>query len=290
MAKMLKQLRIGPDAKENDLHGTPDYPCEVYYTDLSKHKAGLLPEHWHNELEYGLVTKGRILLKCNGQENVLEEGQGFFINTNVFHSMQTMEKEACYYSAVFHERFLGLPERLRERYVTPIVEASTYSFVILKEKELVEMLQRAMQCYEEKKEEYEYDFYQLLCSVWKGMYQTYPPATKTEEKVNQRIQKMLRFIAAHYQEDIGVEEIAAEAGISKRECFRSFKNHLNSSPNMYLTQFRINRAAEALILTDKKMNVIAKECGFTSATYFSTKFLSVYGMSPKEYRACNQHE
>lgn len=288
MAKMLKQLRIGPDAKENDLHGTPDYPCEVYYTDLSKHKAGLLPEHWHNELEYGLVTKGKIILKCNGQENLVEEGQGFFINTNVLHSMQAKEKEACYYSAVFHEKFLGLPERLQDRYVYPIVEDATYSFAILKENELVEMLQRAMQCYEDKKEEFEYDFYQMLCAIWKRMYQMYPPATGIEEKVNQRIQKMLQFIAEHYWEDIGVEEIAARAGISKRECFRSFKNHLNSSPNIYLTQFRMNRAAEQIILTDKTMAEIARDCGFSSATYFSTKFLAVYGMSPKEYRICNQ--
>lgn len=288
MAKMLKQLQLGPDAKENDLHGTPDYPCEVYFTDLSNHVSGLLPEHWHNELEYGLVTKGKILLKCNGQENLVEEGQGFFINTNVLHSMQAKDGDACYYSAVFHEKFLVLPERLRERYVKRIVADPSYPFIILREESFLKLLHGAMECYEKKMDGYEYDFYCMLCSSWKEMYQIHPPKDGNAEKTNQRIQRMLLYIAEHYWEDIGVDEIAADAQISKRECFRSFKNHLNSSPNMYLTQFRLNRAAEMLILTEKKINEIARECGFFSATYFSTKFLSVYGMSPKEYRICNR--
>ena len=98
---------------------------------------------------------------------------------------------------------------------------------------------------------------------------------------------MLQFISTNYQRNIGVDEIANYAGVSKRECFRCFKRQLNSSPNIYLLQFRMNRAAEMIVMTDQKINQIASQCGFSSATYFATKFKELYGMSPKAYRERN---
>ena len=73
MAKTLTRLRLGTDRKQNDLVGMPDYPCELYYTDLASHSTGYMPVHWHNELEYGFVTKGKLLLTCNGTEYIFEE-------------------------------------------------------------------------------------------------------------------------------------------------------------------------------------------------------------------------
>lgn len=288
MAKILQKLRIGPDFKENDLHGTPDYPCEVYFTDLSSCTAGLQQEHWHDELEYGLVVCGSMCLKCNGQEYHLSEDQGFFINTNVLHSMELLDGQACYYSIVFHKSFLNLPRRLYRKYVEPVTDHSYHPAIILRDRESVDRLKLAMRCYEEKADGYEFDFYQAVCALWRWMTQNYPPVLRAEEKVNQRIRSMLRFIAEHYREDIGVGEIAASVRISERECFRIFKNQLNSSPNIYLMQYRINRAAEQIILTDMKMQDVARECGFSSATYFSTKFQRIYGMTPTQYREQNR--
>lgn len=288
MAKVLKKLRIGSDAKQNDLHGTPDYPCEVYFTDLSKRTAGLLPEHWHNELEYGLVVKGTLILKCNGQSVAVSENQGFFINTNVLHSMELKEGQTSYYSVVFHSDFLGFPKRICKKYVETFTGNSNYPWLVLTDTDWIKRMKRAIRHYEGKKEGYEFDFHQEVVALWKRMYELCPPAEEVEEKRNQRIQGMLCFIAEHYREDIGVREIALSVGISERECFRSFKKYLNSSPSIYLTQFRMNRGAEQIILTDKSIRNIAKECGFASATYFSTKFCNVYGMTPTQYREENR--
>lgn len=284
MAKTFIRLRLGPDRKQNDLFGTPDYPCELYFADLAKHTTGYMPYHWHNEMEYGLVTRGNLLLKCNGKEYIIPENHGFFINTNVLHSMKLYGDATSYYSIAFHGDFLSLPEQIRQKYVDPVMNNVQFPMVITEDKEFISLLKKSIRCYEKKEEGYEFTFYNYVCALWKYVYLNFLPPTKNEEKINQRIREMLQFIAEHYHENIGVDEIAAHVGVSKRECFRSFKNQLNSSPNVYLHQFRMNRAAELLLMTDKKMNEIAKECGFFSAAYFSTKFKNVYGMTPKEYR------
>ena len=288
MAKTLAKLQLGPDRKENDLHGTPDYPCEVYYTDLAKYKAGLMPEHWHNELEFGFVLKGSLLLKWNGQDTMVSENQCFFLNANVAHSMKLMGEEACFYSVVFHEKFICVPKQLYIKYVQPIVNGTYYPMVLLKEVEAVSLMKNAMLCFENKEQGYEFSFYNSICALWNYLYQNHPPIDGMEQIMTRRIQDMLHYISMEYGKNIGVDEIAASTGISKRECYRCFKSQLNSSPNIYLMQFRMNRAAEMILLTDYNMDKIAKECGFTSATYFSTKFKGVYGMTPREYRERNR--
>jgi len=288
MAKTLAKIQIGPDRKENDLHGTPDYPCEVYYTDLSKYTAGLMPEHWHNELEFGFVVKGSLLLKWNGQDTLVSENQCFFLNANVAHSMKLMGEEACFYSVVFHEKFICVPKQLYIKYVQPIVNGTYYPMVLLKEVEAVSLMKNAILCFENKEPGYEFSFYNNICALWNYLSQNHPPIDGMEQIMTQRIQDMLHYISKEYGKNIGVDEIAASTGISKRECYRCFKSQLNSSPNIYLMQFRMNRAAEMILLTDYNMDKIAKECGFTSATYFSTKFKGVYGMTPREYRERNR--
>lgn len=288
MAKTLAKLHLGTDRKQNDLSGLPDYPCELYFTDLARLSTGYMPEHWHNELEYGLVTKGTLLLTCAGKEYLVEENRMYFINTNVPHAMKSTEDPASFYSIVFHENFFGLPQQVMKKYVEPVMTNPNFQMFLTGESELVQKIRSAIGCYEEKKEKFDFSFHQQLCAIWMLLYDRHLPFAAKEEKMDRRIREMLRFIGENYQENIGVEEIAASAGVSKRECFRCFQQQLSSSPNIYLLQYRMNRAAEKILATDLKMNQIAALCGFASATYFATKFKEIYGMSPKAYRESNQ--
>ena len=287
MPKTNVRLRLGTDRKQNEFLGLPDYPCELFYTDLAKHSTGYIPEHWHNEMEYGFVTGGHLLLTCNGTEYVIGENQFYFINANVLHSMKSAGDTASFYSIVFHENFLGMPEQIKKKYITPVMDNGNFPVFITEKPEFSQLIKSALRCYQEKEEKYDYFFYQHICSLWMLIYDKHLPFVSLGEKTDRRIREMLQFISTNYQRNIGVDEIANYAGVSKRECFRCFKRQLNSSPNIYLLQFRMNRAAEMIVMTDQKMNQIASQCGFSSATYFATKFKELYGMSPKAYRERN---
>lgn len=281
---------MGTDRKQNDFLGMPDYPCELFYTDLVKHSVGFIPEHWHNEMEFGFVTEGQLLLTCNGAEYLLEENQFYFINTNVLHSMKRAGDTSSFYSIVFHENFLAMPEQIRKKYVLPVMDNTKFPVFFTLEPDFVQLIQKAIQCYEKKAEKYDVTFYQHICALWMLAYDKHLPFASPEDARDRRIREMLQFISANYHRNIGVEEIADFAGVSKRECFRCFKQQLNSSPNIYLLQFRMNRASEMILMTDQKIHQIATMCGFASATYFATKFKEIYGMSPKTYRNGNRSQ
>ena len=101
----------------------------------------------------------------------------------------------------------------------------------------------------------------------------------------ERIKIMLQFIQEHCGENITTADIARSAMISESECLRCFHSTIGTTPVQYLRQLRIQRAAELLASTDRRVGDIAWECGFSDAGYFAKTFREMKGCTPGQYRA-----
>lgn len=67
-----------------------------------------------------------------------------------------------------------------------------------------------------------------------------------------------------------------------------FKQELGVTPHRYLSDIRLQSAAENLALTDEdgsSISDIAHNCGFREPLYFSRMFRKRYGVSPSEYQS-----
>ena len=101
----------------------------------------------------------------------------------------------------------------------------------------------------------------------------------------ERIGESLRFIDAHYTEDITLEQIAAASGLSAtyfsglfRECFHTrLWDHVLSK--------RID-LAKRLLSTERDITVlsIALTCGFHNTANFNKIFLRFTGVTPSQFR------
>lgn len=72
-----------------------------------------------------------------------------------------------------------------------------------------------------------------------------------------------------------------------------FKQELGVTPHRYLSDIRLQTAAENLALSDgsgSSISAIAHNCGFREPLYFSRMFRKKYGLSPSEYQARLQQE
>ena len=72
--------------------------------------------------------------------------------------------------------------------------------------------------------------------------------------------------------------------MSNSECCRFFKKATNQTLNEYILSYRINKAFNEIINTDKSLAEISYDVGFNSQSYFSKKFLEIKNISPKEVR------
>ncbi|HPU62820.1 MAG TPA: helix-turn-helix transcriptional regulator, partial [Mobilitalea sp.] len=63
-----------------------------------------------------------------------------------------------------------------------------------------------------------------------------------------------------------------------------YKKKTGISLKNYINEYRIERAKELLLTSDKSISDIAEAVGFDNFSYFSTLFKKVTGLSPKEFK------
>jgi AraC-like DNA-binding protein len=90
---------------------------------------------------------------------------------------------------------------------------------------------------------------------------------------------------ARYSERLGVDDLAAAAGLSRAHFSREFRRAFGESPHAYLLTRRLERAAALLRNTDRSVADICLSVGLQSIGSFTTSFTRTFGVSPTAYRA-----
>jgi AraC-like DNA-binding protein len=90
---------------------------------------------------------------------------------------------------------------------------------------------------------------------------------------------------ARYFEPLGVDDLAAAAGLSRAHFSREFKRAFGESPHAYLLTRRLERAAALLRNTDRSVADVCLSVGLQSIGSFTTSFTRTFGLSPSAYRA-----
>ncbi|MEO0573731.1 MAG: AraC family transcriptional regulator [Bacteroidota bacterium] len=91
-------------------------------------------------------------------------------------------------------------------------------------------------------------------------------------------------IKAQLFEELEVRDYAALANMSLSTFKRRFKEVFNDTPAHYINNKRLEKAAELLELTDKRVTEVCFECGFNSLSTFSKSFSKKYRIAPSEYK------
>jgi AraC-like DNA-binding protein len=90
---------------------------------------------------------------------------------------------------------------------------------------------------------------------------------------------------ARYFEPLGVDDMAAAAGLSRAHFSREFRRAFGESPHAYLLTRRLERSASLLRYTDRSVADICFSVGLASVGSFTSSFTRTYGVSPTAYRA-----
>ncbi|WP_165452250.1 helix-turn-helix domain-containing protein [Paenibacillus thalictri] len=109
-------------------------------------------------------------------------------------------------------------------------------------------------------------------------------ATKEEKRSGTVVSLITQFIETHYHEDIYLESIAGEIGLSAKYISRMFKETTGTSITDYISMIRIAKAKELLLGTDLKISDIADQIGINNRTTFLRLFKKYEGVSPIHYR------
>lgn len=109
-------------------------------------------------------------------------------------------------------------------------------------------------------------------------------ARKPGALTDRRLERVLEFMRYHYAENLSLDQLAAEAGISRFHFIEVFKQAVGETPVQYLLRHRLDCAAELLVKTDLSLQQIAENCGFITLSHFSAAFRRCFGQTASEYR------
>ncbi len=88
----------------------------------------------------------------------------------------------------------------------------------------------------------------------------------------------------YMEPDLSLDTVCSELGVSNSYFSSVFKKETGKSFITYLTDFRMDNAANLIIETNEKSYKIAEQVGYQDANYFSYVFKKRFGMSPSKYR------
>ncbi|MDB5976985.1 MAG: hypothetical protein JWR07_3745, partial [Nevskia sp.] len=93
-----------------------------------------------------------------------------------------------------------------------------------------------------------------------------------------------QYIRNNLERTLPVEALAAVAGLSPTHFARAFKNSVGVAPHHYLTQQRVEKAAQLLAGSEHSMAEIAQAVGFSDQSHLSRCFTRLTGTTPSAYR------
>lgn len=107
---------------------------------------------------------------------------------------------------------------------------------------------------------------------------------KDGDLTDQRLRRILDFMAWNFAEQLTLEQLAKEAGISRFHFCRLFKAKVGVSPHKHLSLLRIAHAKDLLRTTERSVAEIVAECGYTHAGHFAAAFFRSTGLTLSQYR------
>lgn len=105
---------------------------------------------------------------------------------------------------------------------------------------------------------------------------------------NKELPKMIKdYLNRNYSSKITLDVLAKKFGYCNVTLTTSFKKEFGTTIMQYLSDIRLDKAAEMIQKTLTPFKQIATDCGFSDQNYFSKAFTKRFGCSPSEYKKKN---
>lgn len=287
--KKLHSLAI--EQKENAKHGEAFFPIQKYITRLAPDYP-VVTNHWHEEAELTLVTKGNCCYQIDLIEYKVREGDILFIPPLRLHSI-SLGTGGEYFSEtyVFHMNFLGgnSTDICSTRYLTPIMNQElSIPYLITPEHPVYASLRKIFNqitsLYDDAVTGYELALKALLLQALFLLLQysnknTFPDT----EAYSDKLKSVLDYIELHYAEPISVSELAKLCYFSDYHFMRFFKKHMSMTCVEYINNLRLEKSVELFEQGNSSILDVSLSVGFRNLSYFHRAFKKKYHMTPRSF-------
>lgn len=266
-------------------------PFEIVYA----HTADCAkPEHQHSFFELVYIISGTGRQYINQNKFHYAAGHLFLITPEDHHSF-AVDSPTEFFFLRFNDIYLrnnALPSDNRQRLEFILQNANHQPGCILREETdkclvgpLVEAILREQGSRDLYKKELTAQMVNTLIVIVARNIARYMPE-QVNAKTDEKALDILNYIQNHIYDPqkIRAEAISRHFGISPAYLGRFFRKHTHETLQQYISNYRLKLVEARLRRSDRRMNEIADELGFTDESHLNKFFRKQKGVSPTAYR------
>jgi len=270
------------------LQGDQEYIAYREYSSIRiwpSEEAWHYARHTHSAIEIVLVQKGEVVIEMPTKTIHVREGQILFIPSDCPHSL-SMAEDSSRLLFLF-EPLMIMSMRDMSRLI-PLWNQPIYlnENNVLREK-ITALMMKVNEIYNAHETMWNSMCYSYLMQIYALLGQYYidriNPQSETATN-SEIINSAIDYIKHNYMKKITLDDISDFVGFSRHYFSRIFKHYTGMSFLNYLCRCRLSAAEEQLINSERSIQMIAFDCGFTSVTTFNRIFREQKKCTPTYYR------
>lgn len=268
--------------------------CLVCKADRSAEQTPL-SHHSHDyiELLYALDTNAYVWL--SGEKYKFDTGNLIIVNSKEPHTL-TFAGSSSYMCIKFLPQILYADENslFEFKYVLPFLLENSRQKVFYKDKlegtDIHNLILEIMDEWQEKKPAFELIIRANILKLFTGIFRHWHNSNifSDETAVTNIVKTAIQYVENNF--DTATEDdVAKYCNVSYNYFSYIFKKTMGKTFSEYITFLRLREAEKQLLSSDKSITEIASRCGFSTSSYFISKFKNSKGITPRQFRESTRH-
>ena len=238
--------------------------------------------HAHDTFSIGAIESGCQIASIRGERAFTGPGALYLLNPGEIHDGAPGISDGYRYRMIYPE--IGLLTGILEDVTGRTFQGTpSFSRQLLHDPDLAQAFHHAHRLVEAGDEPLAAE--EAMYSVLSRMFAQYgsviisPPA----ETGRTGVVRARDYLAENFESDIGLEELAGVAGLSRAHLIRAFRREFFITPHAFQTDMRV-RQARRLLREGAAPSEVAVQCGFADQAHFTRHFKARTGVTPAVFR------
>lgn len=238
--------------------------------------------HSHDTFSIGAIEAGCQIARIRGEREHTGPGAIYLLNPGEIHDGAPGVSGGYRYRMIYPDTELlgGIIEDVTGRAFSG---SPSFSRQLLRDEGLADEFARAHRLVQDGADGLLAE--QAMYAVLARMFARYGSAiiSPPKETARSRASNARDFLAANFSSEIGLEELAGVAGLSRAHLIRAFRREFFITPHAFQTDLRV-RHARSLLRDGASPSEAAAACGFADQAHLTRHFKARMGVTPAAYR------
>ncbi len=246
--------------------------------------------HYHDYIELLYAFDADVVVWSGGEKNSFRTGDLIIINSEESHTF-TYNRDSHYVCIKFLPHILYADEAslFEFRYVVPFLLENSRQKIFrsneLSGTDVKGLITEIMEEWDNMDSAFELIIRANILKIFAGIFRHWHQSNILPEaaQITDTLKTALQYVDENFSTATEAE-VAAHCNMSYNHFSFLFKKAMGKSFVEYITFLRLREAEKLLLSSDKSITDIASRSGFSTSSYFISKFKKYKGMTPRQFR------